>query len=183
MKIYTRTGDKGSTGLFGGTRIPKSHVRLHAYGTLDELNASLGSALSHEHLPKPIPEQLRRVQSILFQVGADLATPHESTAKILRMEEHFATEMEGWIDDLETHLPPLTRFIVPGGSSAGATLHSARTICRRAERWIVELGETEPVTKAIIVIVNRLSDYLFVAARYANKKLGHEEAGVEIPRG
>lgn len=182
MKIYTRTGDKGQTGLFGGKRVKKSHVRLHAYGTLDELNASLGSALSHEHLPKPIPEQLLKIQSILFQVGADLATPHESSAKILRMEEHFATELEGWIDGLESELPPLTRFILPGGSAAGATLHNARTICRRAERWIVELTETEPVTQAIIVIVNRLSDYLFVAARYANKKLGAEESGVEIPR-
>ena len=182
MKIYTRTGDKGHTGLFGGKRVPKSHLRLHAYGTLDELNALIGSALSHEKLPEPLPKQLAHIQSILFQVGADLATPHESSAKILRMEEHFASELESWIDALETHLSLLTRFIVPGGSPAGATLHTARTVCRRAERWIVELKETEAVTEAIIVIVNRLSDYLFVAARYANKKLGKEEESVEIPR-
>lgn len=182
MKIYTRTGDKGQTGLFGGTRVPKSSVRLHAYGTLDELNAVLGSIVADEHLPTLIKEHILKTQSILFQIGADLATPHASSATILRMEAHFAHELERWIDELEGSLSPLTSFILPGGSASGARLHEARTICRRAERWIVTLQEKEPVTEAIVVIVNRLSDYLFVAARYANKKEGIAEANVEIPR-
>lgn len=182
MKIYTRTGDKGKTGLFGGQRITKSALRLHAYGTLDELNACLGMIASEKNLPTPLPEQIETIQSLLFQIGADLATPLGSAANVLRMDESFATEMEQWIDALELELAPLTRFILPGGSRAGAELHFARTICRRAERLIVELSEKEKITKAIIVIVNRLSDYLFVAARYANKKLGAEEKGVEIPK-
>lgn len=183
MKIYTRTGDKGKTGLFGGQRVPKSALRLDAYGTLDELNACLGVIASEKTLPSPLPEQIATMQSLLFQIGADLATPLESGAKILRMTKAPAMQMEQWIDALELELSPLTRFILPGGSKAGAELHFARTICRRAERLIVELDEIEAITKAIIVIVNRLSDYLFVAARYANKKLGAEEQGVEIPRG
>jgi cob(I)alamin adenosyltransferase len=183
MKIYTRTGDKGKTGLFGGQRVAKSALRLHAYGTLDELNACLGIIASDQYLPDPLPKQIETIQSLLFQVGADLATPLESSAKILRMTESPAQEMEDWIDALELSLSPLTRFILPGGCRAGAELHFARTVCRRAERLIVELDETEAITKAVIVIVNRLSDYLFVAARYANKKSGAEEKGVEIPRG
>jgi len=182
MKIYTRTGDKGTTGLFGGTRVPKSSVRLHAYGTLDELNACLGSIVADKALPAPLREQLLKIQSLLFRIGADLATPLSSKANIMRMTEVPAAEMEQWIDAMETGLPPITRFLLPGGAPCGAKLHEARTICRRAERWIVELQEKELVTTAIVVIVNRLSDYLFVAARYANKKLGHEESPVEIPR-
>ena len=182
MKIYTRTGDKGTTGLFGGKRISKSALRLHAYGTLDELNAALGVIAAEKDLPAPLPVQIMEIQSLLFQIGADLATPLESSAVIKRMDEAPAKRMEDWIDDLETSLPPLMRFILPGGSPVGAHLHLARTICRRAERLIVELDGTEAITKAIIVILNRLSDYLFVAARYANKKLGAEEKGVEIPR-
>lgn len=182
MKIYTRTGDKGKTGLFGGQRVSKASLRLHAYGTLDELNACLGVAMSEEKLPEPLPAQMEHIQSLLFQIGSDLATPLESSAAILRMTEDPAKQMEEWIDALETSLHPLTRFILPGGSRIGAELHLARTVCRRAERLIVELGEGEAITKAIIVIMNRLSDYLFVAARYANKKLVVEEKGVEIPR-
>jgi cob(I)alamin adenosyltransferase len=182
MKIYTRTGDKGTTGLFGGTRVPKSSVRLHAYGTLDELNAVLGSIVTDKALPAPLPAQLLSIQSLLFSIGADLATPLSSKANILRMTAAPATEMEQWIDAMESELVPITRFLLPGGSPCGAKLHEARTLCRRAERWIVELQAKEPVTDAIVVIVNRLSDYLFVAARYANKKLGHEESPVEIPR-
>ncbi|MSR67639.1 cob(I)yrinic acid a,c-diamide adenosyltransferase [Candidatus Peribacteria bacterium] len=183
MKIYTRTGDKGKTGLFGGQRVPKSALRLHAYGSLDELNACLGVVTSEDNLPKPLSKQIEEIQSLLFQIGADLATPLESSANILRMTEAPAMQMEQWIDEMELSLSPLTRFILPGGSRAGAELHFARTICRRAERLIVELDEKEKITKTIIVIINRLSDYLFVAARYANKKLSAEEKGVEIPRG
>ncbi len=182
MKIYTKTGDKGTTGLFGGQRVSKSAVRLHAYGTLDELNAILGSVISDTTLPASVKTQLLWLQSLLFQIGADLATPLESSANILRMDTSHATTLEQWIDEMEAELSPLTSFIVPGGSVAGSKLHEARTVCRRAERWIVELMNSEPVTEAVIVIVNRLSDYLFVAARFTNKALGDAEKAVEIPR-
>lgn len=182
MKIYTRTGDKGSTGLFGGTRLPKSDARLHAYGTLDELNACLGVIVADKNLPTPLPAQLTKIQELLFSLGSDLATPLSSKAKVKRMDESPATEMEQWIDAMEEELPPMTKFILPGGSRVGAELHQARTICRRAERWMVELHAKDSITLATIVIVNRLSDYLFVAARYANKKLGIGETEVEIPR-
>lgn len=182
MKIYTRTGDKGRTGLFGGQRVSKSSPRLHAYGTLDELNACLGAVLTDSALPPPLREQLLSIQSLLFRIGADLATPLESNANIKRMDESFAMSLEHWIDALEEQLSPLTSFILPGGSLPGAKLHEARTICRRAERWIVELKEQEPMTHAIIVLMNRLGDYLFVAARYANASLKHPEATVIIPR-
>lgn len=182
MKIYTRTGDKGKTGLFGGQRVPKSSMRLHAYGTLDELNSSLGVILADTKLPMPLRDQLLEVQSLLFMIGADLATPLESSANIKRMTEEPAKKMEQWIDKLEESLEPMTKFILPGGSMLGAKLHEARTVCRRAERYIVELSEKEPITHAVIVIVNRLSDYLFVAARYTNKMLAYAESPVEIPR-
>jgi cob(I)alamin adenosyltransferase len=182
MKIYTRTGDKGKTGLFGGQRVPKSSLRLHAYGTLDELNSSLGVIIADTKLPSPLRDQLLEIQSLLFYIGADLATPLESSANIKRMTEKPAEQMEEWIDLLDENLAPMTTFILPGGSVLGAKLHEARTICRRAERYIVELGEKEMITAAVIVIVNRLSDYLFIAARYANKMLGYAESLVEIPR-
>ncbi len=183
MKIYTRTGDKGSTGLFGGTRLPKSDARLHAYGTLDELNACLGVIVADKTLPAPLPAQLTEIQVLLFSLGSDLATPLSSKAKVKRMDESPAAEMERWIDAMELELPSMTKFILPGGSHVGALLHQARTICRRAERWMVDLHAKDPITLATIVIVNRLSDYLFVAARYANTKLGMGETEVDIPRG
>lgn len=182
MKIYTRGGDKGKTSLFGGQRVSKSAIRLHAYGTLDELNAIIGSAIADGTLPMSTKTQLLRIQSLLFQIGADLATPLDSSANILRMDTSHASTLETWIDEMEAHLTPLTSFILPGGSAAGAKLHEARTVCRRAERWIVELENSEPVTEAVIVIVNRLSDYLFVAARFVNSKLDIPEAVVSIPR-
>lgn len=182
MKIYTRTGDKGMTGLFGGTRVSKSAVRLHAYGTLDELNACIGLVTSDKETPKQLKGQLIEIQSLLFTIGADLATPLSSKANILRTDPLYAEKFERWIDAMDEHLEPLTRFILPGGNRIGALLHQARTICRRAERWMVQLREDEPITEGAIVVINRLSDYLFTAARYANKKLGAEEKGVEIPR-
>lgn len=182
MKIYTRTGDKGKTGLFGGDRINKSAARLHAYGTIDELNACLGLVLSEFSLPMPLEAHLHTIQQRLFEIGADLATPLVSKAKIIRMDERIAVELEEWIDLLEKDLPALTAFILPSGSRVGALLHQARTVCRRAERWIVSLSEEEKVNQAIIIIINRLSDYLFVASRYANKALGMPEQTVEIPK-
>ena len=181
-KIYTRTGDDGTTGLYGGTRVPKSSLRMHAYGTIDELNACLGVLLSMQTIPEPVRGQLENVQQMLFEVGADLATPLESRAKVMRMSPAPATAMEQWIDGLEEELSPLTQFIFPSGSVMGAELHRARTVCRRAERWIVELAATEPVTPDVIVYVNRLSDYLFVAARFVNKHLQSPERTVVIPK-
>lgn len=182
MKIYTRTGDRGTTGLFGGTRVSKSSVRLHAYGTLDELNALLGIVLTTTTLPNTLHGQLIEIQSFLFTVGADLATPLESTANIVRTDPLYAKKLERWIDEMAMALEPVTRFILPGGSPAGALLHQARTVCRRAERWIVELKEQEPMTEGVIVVINRLSDYLFTAARYANKIAEAAESEVIIPR-
>ena len=182
MKIYTRGGDKGETTLFGGDRVPKSSARLHAYGTLDELNAVIGSAVADASLPKGLKDQLIEIQLFLFDMGADLATPLESSANVPRTDHAFAEKLEKWIDVMETTLPPLTTFILPGGSAVGAKLHEARTVARRAERWIVELQNIEPITKGIVIVTNRLSDYLFVAARYANKMLGAPEGIVEIKR-
>lgn len=171
MKIYTRTGDKGSTGLFGGTRIPKSSVRLHAYGTVDELNACLGVVLSND-LPQETRHQLLTIQSTLFIVGADLATPIGSKASTARLTATKTDELEQWIDAMEETLPALTNFILPGGTAAAAQLHVARTVCRRAERWISQLRETEQISEQILPYMNRLSDYLFVAARFVNKIAG-----------
>ena len=182
MKIYTRGGDKGMTSLFGGTRISKASVRLHAYGTLDELNAYLGAAIADVQLPKGLKDQLTEIQLFLFEMGADLATPLESGANVPRTDASFAEKMEKWIDVMDTTLTPLTNFILPGGSTVGAKLHEARTVARRAERWIVELLNIEPITGDIVIVVNRLSDYLFVAARYANKMLGIPENIVEIKK-
>ncbi len=182
MKIYTRAGDKGKTSLFGGTKVSKSAVRLHAYGTLDELNACLGLVVSNESTPKTVKGQLLEIQSLLFTLGADLATPLESTANIVRTDPLYAEKLERWIDEMDTVLEPLTRFILPGGSAVGALLHQARTVCRRAERWIVELKEQEPITEGVLIVTNRLSDYLFTAARYVNKVLESGEEEVIIPR-
>ncbi len=175
MKIYTRAGDKGKTSLFGGQRVSKSAVRLHAYGTLDELNAVLGMTVATPELDQVLRGQLLEIQSLLFTIGADLATPLESKANIVRTDAIYAEKLERWIDTFDQALESLTRFILPGGSETGARLHLARTICRRAERWIVELSEQEPVSGSVIIVVNRLSDYLFTAARYANKESGAEE--------
>ncbi len=183
MKIYTRAGDKGGTTLFGGTKISKSAVRLHAYGTLDELNACLGLVTSDERTPRELKGQLIEIQSLLFTVGADLATPIDAKVKILRTDALYAEKLERWIDGMDAMLQPLTRFILPGGSAIGALLHQARTVCRRAERWMVTLQETEKINGAAIVVINRLSDYLFTAARWVNKHASADENEVEIPRG
>lgn len=176
MKIYTRTGDRGETGLFDGTRVPKSDARVDAYGEVDELNALLGVVRSAGVAPD-IDAALVQLQRDLFAVGARLADPKERIAGRVTKASVSAedvTRLENWIDRFEEELPPLRRFILPGGSSAGATLHFARTVCRRAERRIVGLGEgaVEPV---LITYVNRLSDLLFVLARVANKRVGVAE--------
>jgi cob(I)alamin adenosyltransferase len=155
---------------------------MHAYGTIDELNACLGVLLSDKNIPRQTAEQLAKIQGTLFSIGADLATPLHSKAKILRSKAEWATELEQWIDAMELELPPLTSFIFPSGSTVGSELHRARTVCRRAERWIVQLAEQESITPESTIYVNRLSDYLFVAARFVNKSLGVPERDVVIPK-
>lgn len=182
MKIYTRTGDRGTTGLFGGQRVKKSDGRLHAYGTIDELNASLGVALSYPGLPQDTQVQLMEIQRLLFVIGSDLATPIGSKAPIVRVSMEPAQLLEKWIDAMEDTLPPLTKFIFPSGSPAGCELHRARTLCRASERWLVELMEKEQINQAILPFLNRLSDYLFVVARYVNRHFKSPERTVEIPR-
>lgn len=169
MKIYTKTGDDGSTGLFSGTRVSKDSSYIDAYGTVDELNSWLGfcGAVSRD---KEISEELVHIQNDLHVVCADLATPMESKAKIDRVKAERAKRLEGRIDEFEKELKPLTQFILAGGSELGARLHIARTVCRRAERLVVAHASKEKVNHEVVVYLNRLSDYLFVIARLANRR-------------
>jgi cob(I)alamin adenosyltransferase len=181
-RIYTRTGDRGETGLFGGGRVSKTDPRVEAYGAVDELNAALGvaiAALGHDGGGGGLRARLEAIQPDLFAIGAHLATPPlpaERTApKLPQLPADHVAEMESWMDEAEDALPPLRAFVMPGGSPAGAALHFARTVCRRAERRVLALAATQPVADAIVVYLNRLSDYLFVAARLANDAAGAAE--------
>ncbi|MBI1901945.1 MAG: cob(I)yrinic acid a,c-diamide adenosyltransferase [Planctomycetia bacterium] len=169
MKIYTKTGDAGETGLFGGPRVAKDHVRIEAYGTVDELNAVIGWARTAP-LPADVDALLARVQNELFEVGAELATPDATEKKTATIGERHIAVLEQSIDKMEETLAPLKQFILPGGSNAAARLHLARTVCRRAERRVVTLMQTpgESVSQSIVIYLNRLSDLLFVAARFTN---------------
>jgi cob(I)alamin adenosyltransferase len=178
MKIYTRKGDGGETGLVGGDRVPKDHLRVAAYGGVDELNAELGMARSLAP-PEDIDVCLHGIQQDLFVLGSELATP-DPTFEIPRLAEGRAAELEAWIDAAEAELPSLKHFILPGGSPLAASLHRARTVCRRAERAVVTLMRDVTVPDRIPVYLNRLSDLLFVAARLANHRAGAED---EIWRG
>ena len=177
-KIYTRTGDKGKTGLYGGRRDRNDDVRVEAYGTIDELNSAIGAVLSEVRSAKfEVRNELRKIQGDLFEIGAVLATPQRVRRKEKRVHEEFgkhlqkrALEFERLIDKLTEKLPPLRNFILPGGSKEGATLHLARSICRRAERRIVTLSHKEDVHEGIVVYMNRLSDLLFTMARFVNKQ-------------
>ncbi|MCS7191061.1 MAG: cob(I)yrinic acid a,c-diamide adenosyltransferase [Fimbriimonadales bacterium] len=172
MRIYTRTGDTGETGLIGGQRVPKDDPRVDAYGTVDELNAVLGVARCYlEHLPD-LDALLERFQNELFDIGAELASPPERAAQFQSIEERHITAIEEAIDRLEEELEPLHQFILPGGTPASAYLHLARTVCRRAERCVVHLSRISTVNAAIIKYLNRLSDLLFVMARVANHRAG-----------
>jgi cob(I)alamin adenosyltransferase len=168
MKIYTKGGDTGETGLYGNVRVPKDDLRIRGYGTLDELNASLGVVLTDATLASDLRQRLSRVQSELFQVGAELATPRGKSPGIRLIEAAEIERLEKEIDAMEAKLSPLKTFILPGGSVASAQLHLARTVSRRAEREIVSLHRAEPQRPAVIQYMNRLSDFLFVCARYAN---------------
>ena len=172
MRIYTRTGDSGETGLFGGERVPKDDLRVEAYGTVDETNAALGLALCAFRGEDPLQKTLRELQSELFVVGADLATP--LPREVPRVGDAHVERLEGLIDGFESELPPLTRFILPGGTPAASALHLARTVARRAERNVTSLLRAEPETAspATLRYLNRLADLLFVLARVANFRAG-----------
>lgn len=173
MKIYTKTGDQGDTGLFGGGRVAKSSLRVEAYGEVDELNSVVGLART-EPIDATVDALLARVQSTLFDLGAELATPATSKAalNIPLLAEADVVELEHAIDRAETELAPLKTFVLPGGSRAAAHLHLGRTVCRRAERRLVALHQEEPVRAECIRYLNRLSDTLFVLARLANHRAG-----------
>lgn len=181
MKIYTKAGDKGETGLFGGGRVRKDHPRIASYGSVDELNVVIGwvvaaiGAVKSPALAAPFSVLLEKIQNDLFDIGAVLATPDRK--KLQDRGGTFVTEgdtqaLEAAIDAMEEGLPPLKTFILPGGSELAARCHLARTVCRRAEREIVSLADREPVDAEILAYINRLSDYFFVLARWANKSEG-----------
>ena len=176
MKIYTRTGDSGETGLFDGTRVAKSDPRVSAYGDVDELNAGLGLVRASGVDPQ-MADMLEQIQRDLFALGARLADPARKIAERVTKAAVGADDiarLEGWIDLLEGELPPLRRFILAGGFPAGAALHVARTVCRRAERAMVGLGE-DAFEPELLVYINRLSDLLFVMARVVNHRAGAAE--------
>ena len=169
MKIYTKTGDEGQTGLFSGKRVSKSSLQVDAYGEVDELNSWLGMVNSKIGFDD-IRVELTRIQHDLHRVGADLATPLEGASKVDRMTGDRTLALEGLIDRFESELSPLTQFILPGGSTAAASLHIARCVCRRAERAVVRFQENLAVNAEVIRYLNRLSDLLFVLARVANHR-------------
>ncbi len=190
-RVYTRTGDRGSTRLVGGQEVPKDHPRIGAYGTVDELNAILGivrvynrdSKASAEAVGR-IDQMLHRIQNDLFNVGSDLATRAEDRwPGMYRVGTEDVTRLEGWIDVLNEDVGPLKEFILPGGGPVGAFLHQARTVCRRAERDLVQLLREEPETgEGCMRYLNRLSDFLFVAGRWASKQLDEPEFYWEKPK-
>jgi len=178
MKIYTKTGDSGDTGLFGGGRVPKDDPRVEAYGDVDELNAVVGLARAAELMPR-IDEVLVPIQRDLFSIGALLATPDRD-----KMEQHLTkarisderiAELERAIDACDRELEPLKAFIIPGGTQKAAALHVARTVCRRAERRVIHLQREVEIPQIVVVYLNRLSDLLFTLARFANARAGAGE--------
>lgn len=171
--LYTRTGDQGQTSLVDGSRTSKDSLRLEAYGTIDELSSDLGLFGAHKDLPEELKGQITDIQNALFEVGAYLAIPvvQESSPKLSGIDVH-TEKLEGWIDALDEQTPKMNSFILPGGSELSSRAHVARTVCRRAERRIISLAAVEYVDPALIAYINRLSDYLFIAARYANFLLG-----------
>ena len=169
MKIYTRRGDRGETDLFGGGRVAKDHIRVSAYGDVDELNACLGVAAA-ESGHNDLKTSIQRIQSSLFDLGSQLATPKADHDKIPRVHIEDVIELETEIDRLESELQPLESFILPGGSKSAAAFHHGRTVCRRAERSAVALDRVEELDQLIVKYLNRLSDLLFVMARVENHR-------------
>ncbi|MBJ2172981.1 cob(I)yrinic acid a,c-diamide adenosyltransferase [Aureibaculum sp. A20] len=184
MKIYTKTGDKGQTSLYGGTRVPKYHLRIEAYGTVDELNSHIG-LLKDQKITEPTAKTLLKVQNELFTLGAMLATPPEKETlkngkerlNIPKITTSDIEYLENEIDTMQQSLPQMTHFVLPGGHQTVSFCHIARCICRRAERLSVQLNENDPIDDHIIMYLNRLSDYLFVLAR----KLTYDNHVEEIP--
>lgn len=175
-KLYTRTGDEGTTALGGGQRVPKDSLRVEAYGTVDELNSQIGLALAHGLVPR-LTEVLPVIQNELFHLGSNLAFREEDKAhtKLPAIEQRHIDQLEALIDELNSVVGPLENFILPGGTIGAAQLHVARTICRRAERIASALARAEPIGEFVIRYLNRLSDALFVMARYENKQRGLAE--------
>jgi cob(I)alamin adenosyltransferase len=177
MKIYTKTGDKGETGLFGGERVSKDSLRISAYGTIDELNSVIGLAIT-EVGDKSVKENLLKIQNQLFVVGSDLATPEDEKTKKLNIQRtpaSYYADIEKMIDEYDEQLEELRNFILPGGSKGAAMLHVCRTICRRAEREVVALKNSVTIGENIIIFLNRLSDLLFVLSRFENKVSNHPD--------
>ena len=166
--IVTKTGDGGTTGLYGGMRMPKDHPRICAYGDVDELNAVLGVVLTSDGLSASAQSQLTEIQHLLFRVGGDLATPLEKESKQERVSVEHVDKIEEWIRQIEGALTPQRSFILPGGMPAAAQLHLARTVCRRTERSIVRLQHVESVNLQVPILINRLGDYFFLLARKVN---------------
>jgi cob(I)alamin adenosyltransferase len=169
-RIYTKAGDSGETSLGDGTRVHKSHARIEAYGTVDELNAFVGQVLGTVQ-DATTRDRVHHIQNVLFDLGADLCVPFgrggEDEAPRIRLDEATVTELEGWIDEINDGLPPLTSFVLPGGTPAASAMHVARTVCRRAERRVEALAAAEHINPVCGVYLNRLSDLLFVMARAA----------------
>jgi cob(I)alamin adenosyltransferase len=182
MKIYTKTGDKGTTALFGGTRVPKHHIRIESYGTVDELNSHIG-LIRDQKIDKHYKETLVHIQDRLFTLGAILATdPEKATLKsgkerlnIPKISEENITRLENEMDLMNEALPPMTHFVLPGGHPTVSYCHIARCVCRRAERLATLLHEEEPTDERVLMYLNRLSDYLFVLARKLTYDLKAEE--------
>ena len=175
FKIYTKTGDKGKTSLIGGTRVPKHHLRIESYGTVDELNSFIG-LLNDQDIDKTVKTFLLEVQDRLFTIGSSLASdPEKSKMKIPDLLESDIQAMESRIDDMQNLLPVMKSFILPGGHTIVSYCHIARCVCRRAERHITHLSENEEVNEIVLIYLNRLSDYLFVLARKLGQDLNIEE--------
>ena len=182
MKIYTKTGDSGQTGLFGGPRVSKDDPRIEAYGTVDELNSVLGIARAAT-LPEDLDALIARIQNELFSVGAELATPKPDAAGVRIIQSAHIEAIEKAIDHYESSLEPLKQFVLPGGTPAAAALHLARTVCRRAERCVITLVKQpgESVSAEIVIYLNRISDLLFVLARAVNQQSGVADIPWEKP--
>lgn len=174
MKIYTKKGDQGTTGLLGGTRVPKHHLRIDAYGTVDELNAHLG-LLRDMHSPSAEPVIV--IQDKLFTLGSHLALDpgHRGKMNLPQLSEADVQQLEKWMDEMDEKLPPMRHFVLPGGHPAVSQCHICRTVCRRAERLTTALNEHEPIEPVILQFLNRLSDYLFMLSRHLTHTLGAVE--------
>jgi|SRR5690606_2335807 len=182
MKVYTKTGDKGTTALFGGTRVPKHHIRIESYGTVDELNSYIG-LIRDQDIKEEHKKLLLEIQDRLFVSGAILATPPDKEMlksgkqrlNIMRISEEDITSLENEIDRIDSLLPPMTHFILPGGHPTVSYCHIARCVCRRAERLVSQLNEQEPIDELVLKYLNRLSDYLFMLARILSSEFKVEE--------